>query len=555
MRILPTTIGGCGAHEEMPDEMVWMGGDVTQDGNNECEDEECQFDHYEPQSPATPASSPCPASPTTPTSLHSSTLPGCYRQRSILPSAKYITKSMSDPATASMQLQTLFSTTTTAGSPIAPTSTKKPKLSISDLPPELLRQVFRYTLDENWLYDYLEEDDGNSVGGGSRGIVIPGENGGNFCVMRIEIQLSQVCRWWREVVRSHLDLWKLGNSFKKCIHITGQQWFNHFFPFYILEGEGGYNYINISFSGFTVPPEYFRPTNTLYDAPLFDEPEGSDYHDDLPPRRRILLDSTTYIRLKLSNRSNVAIDKVLENLDFPLYGASTIITTVNSESRFYVSERYYKGLRPLATSGILYADDGSLCSGELEDGLNLGFEINSWLRDWGHEVGTRIGDMSRWFCLASNEYELHVKLPILGGIKKRWEIPRVGWRDKIAQLFYSHPEVSAWDEWDDTHCGQGKPCEHQFEVARLEGFSDKAQQLEFSLIGINDEGVALHRGYTWRDEMLLMIHPLKRNISPFLMKSGSCAFVNVRARGYDISGQAVVKQEGCGCESARQWWK
>ena len=284
-----------------------------------------------------------------------------------------------------------------------------------------------------------------------------------------------------------------------------------------------------------MPPEYFRPTNTLYDAPLFDEPEGSDYHDELPPRRRILLDSTTYIRLKLNNRSNVAIDKVLENIDFPLYGALTIITTVNSESRFYVSERYYKGLRLPMTGGMLYADDGSLGSGELEDGISLGFEINSWLRDWGHEVGTRIGDMSRWFCLVSGGYELHVKLPIMDGIKKKWKVPRVGWRDKIAQIFSSHPEPS---EWDNTCCDQGRLCEHQFEFARLEGFSDRAQQLEFSLIGVNDEGVVLHRGYTWRDEILVMLH---------------LRFGNVHMKGYDVSGQAVVKQEGCECELARQW--
>jgi len=205
MRILLTTMGGCGTNEEMSDEIVWIGGDVTRDGNNECEDEEGEFDHYEPQSPATPASSStCPASPTTPPSSRSSTLSDCYLQRSLFPSAASITKSMNDPVTASMQLQTLFSTTTT-GSPIAPTGTQKPKLSISDLPPELLQQVFRYALDENWSYDYLEDGDGNSAtGGDSRGVVIPGENGAHFRIMRIEIQLSQVCRWWREVMRNHL---------------------------------------------------------------------------------------------------------------------------------------------------------------------------------------------------------------------------------------------------------------------------------------------------------------------------------------------------------------
>ena len=301
-----------------------------------------------------------------------------------------------------------------------------------------------------------------------------------------------------------------------------------------------------------MPPEFFRQTDTLYDAPLFDEPEGSDYHDELPPRGRILLDSTTYIRLKLNNRSNVAVDKVLENIDFLLYGALTIIITVNSESRFYVSERYYKGLRLPMAGGVLYTGGGSLDSGELEDGITLGFEINSWLCDWGHEVGTRVGDMSRWFCLLSNGYELHVKLPILDGTKKGW-VPRVGWRDKVAQIFYSHPKGGIWDGWENTRYGQGRLCEHQFEVARLEGFSDQAQQLEFSLMGINDEGVILHRGDTWRGEMVVMLHPLKRNNFPFLTQSGSYAFDIVCATGYDVSGQAVVKQEGCGCKSARQW--
>ncbi|KAF8416963.1 histone deacetylase domain-containing protein [Tirmania nivea] len=533
-------MGGREANGEIPGEegeLACVGGDVTRDGNDESDDEEGEFDRYEPQSPATPASSSrCPTSPTTPASSRSSTLSDCYPKRSVFPSTTYIAKSMGDPTTTSMQLQTLFTPTTTAGSPIAQTSTQKPKPSISDLPLELLQQIFKYALDENWMYDYLEED-GNSVtwhtGSDGRGIVIADEHGAHFRVMRVEIQLSQ-------------DLWKLGNSFKKCIHITGQQWFNPFFPSYILEGEGGYNYINISFSGFTVPPEYFRQTNTLYDAPLFDEPEGSNYHDGLPPRRRILLHSTTYIRLKLNNRSNVAIDKVLENIDFPLYGALTIITTVNSESRFYVSERYYKGLRLPMTGGILYADDGSLGSGELEDGISLGFEINSWLRDWGHEVGARIGDMSRWFCMVPDGYELHVKLPIVDGMKKKWEVPRVGWLDKIAQIFSSHPEPNIWDEWDNTRCDQGRLGEHQFEFARLEGFSDEAQQLEFSLIDVNDEGVASHRGYTWRDEMLVMLHPLKRNIFPSLRQSGSCDFDNVRVKGYDVSGQAMVKQEGFG---------
>ena len=203
MRILLPTMGGC---EEMSDEMVWMGGEVTLDGNSEYEDGEGEIDYSEPQSPATPASSsPCPTSPTTPPSSRSSTLSDCYPQRSISPSATYIAKNMSDPMTASMQLQTLLSTRTTTGSPIAPASTQKPKLSISDLPPELLQQVFRYALDENWLYDYLEEDDGDlAIGGDSRGIVIPGENSAHFRLMRVEIQLSQVCRWWREVMRNHL---------------------------------------------------------------------------------------------------------------------------------------------------------------------------------------------------------------------------------------------------------------------------------------------------------------------------------------------------------------
>lgn len=308
----------------------------------------------------------------------------------------------------------------------------------------------------------------------------------------------------------------------------------------------GYNYINISFSGFTVPLEYFRPTNTLYDAPLFDEPEGSDYHDELPPRRRIALDTTTYIRLKLKNHSNVAIDKVLENIDFPLDGALTIITTVNSESRFYVSERYYKGLRLPKADRILYTNEECL-DPEVQDGIILGFEINSWFPDWGHEVGTRIGDMSRWFWQVSDDYErvgLHAKLPIMDGIKKKWEVPRVGWRDKIAQIFSSHPEPTVWNQLDNTRCEQGRLCGHQFEFARLEGFSDREQQLEFSLIGVNDEGVALHRGYTWRDEVLLMLHPVKRNVFPCLRPSGSFGFQNSEnkfAVGYMAGGETVVE--------------
>jgi len=279
----------------------------------------------------------------------------------------------------------------------------------------------------------------------------------------------------------------------------------------------------------------------------------------MPPRRRVLLDSTTYIRLKLSNHSNLAIDKVLENIDFPIYGALKIITTVDSESRFYVSERYYKGLRLPMTGLVLYTDDGFLGSGELEDGISLGFEINSWLRGWGHEIGNRIEDFSRWFCPVFDEYGrhgLHVKLPIMDGIKKQWEAPRVGWRDKIAQLISNHPGPGVWDEWGNPPYDQGRLCEHQFRFARLEGFSDKAQQLEFSLVGVNDEGVALHRGYTWRDEMLLMVHPVKKNILSFLRQSGSCDFDNGGnkfAMGYDVSGQAVVKHEGCQCESVRQW--
>jgi len=218
MRVLVATMGGCGTNERIPGEengVVLVGEGVIQDGNDECEDnEEGGFDHYEPQSPGTPASSPCPASPatsttsTTPTSSRSSTLSDCYPQRSIFPSATYITKSISDPATAAMQLQTPFSTPLTAGSPMAPTCPPKPKSTILDLPPELLQQVFTYALDGDWMYDYLEEDDGNSVtwptGGENRVIVIPEEHISHFRVMRVEIQLSQVCRWWREVMRDHL---------------------------------------------------------------------------------------------------------------------------------------------------------------------------------------------------------------------------------------------------------------------------------------------------------------------------------------------------------------
>lgn len=192
------------------------------------------------------------------------------------------------------------------------------------------------------------------------------------------------------------NLWEPDeNSNKKHLYTTGPQWFHPSFPSSILEGYNAYTHLTIRFSEFALPQEYFQAHSDDYDEPLFDAPEGANYFDSVAPRPRIMLDSSITIHLILTNRSSVALDRVLEHLHFPWHTELTILVDVHSQSRFYASTRYSPGVMGAGRyePAYYYGDGGEMVA---EPRAVLAFGIHSWTEGVEWEVAERVEEFYGW---------------------------------------------------------------------------------------------------------------------------------------------------------------
>ncbi|KAF8464131.1 hypothetical protein BDZ91DRAFT_265996 [Kalaharituber pfeilii] len=550
--------------EEYNREEMQRHGFVEGEGEEEYDKVESDDDAQLPATPASSSGATSPSCATTPKrvdSFSSSSDPNSTPQSSPTPASSFDESSVPsdavDPETESTSNSTMSYISSCEGSKA---QSESPFLK---LPNELVVEVLRYALHEDNIYDTLVEIEGEDMtqeeyeyGFNSTGSLVVGDDGNShFLLIRREVVLSHVCWLWRDLIRGgYLDLWDLQGE---CLHVTGQQWFHPSFPFTLLEGEG-YSHINISFKGSCTPQKQSENLISSEDieAPLFEPPPDANYHDALPRKRRINLSSTRFVRLILSEGSNIAIDSVFSQLNFPLNQAINIIFSVKSGSRLFVGSRYFPGLPisarvfggpPLSSNIISGVRRG-------EAGLNLVFDINSWMANYGWEVRDCIYNIVQWFGgRIAHEDPFYAKIPRTSSVTTELELPRRGWRDGVANIFYNSNSV--WDKWDTSLSGQHL-CEHHYDTAIFINFDEEENALWFRSLSEGNK-----TRHIKRKKMLLLTHPIRGfwGFVPILsaedseMEEGP---LPIRFKGFDISGERMVGQD-CDCvtENPSMIWK